>query len=306
VALSAADATAEVSVEPPPGAIELVARPSAPVKGRDAHVELELAVSAPEGALAAEAPPAGVLVPDAPPELVASSGRVLEVVATAPGRFRARYEPAATRQPEVVVLLALSPRCPLCPTPRAVGFLVLPLAAAIELPGRSEPGARTTVGVGGRTFGPVVADSHGRFSVPVVVPPGVHHASAASVDRIGNRKRTEIDLGLPEIDRLACTAWPRVLPADGRAEAAVWCVVATDGPPSPPAQAPADRPPSPPGGAGGRGIEGEGGRSARPFALSLSKGERTRSSSSEPQRSPPPRRTPRSPPSRATGRPRSP
>jgi hypothetical protein len=218
VRLSAGGARAEAPVEAPPGLVDVAVRPAAPVKGRDGAIELELTVTRADGGADPDA---------AAPDVVASTGRVRDVVATAPGRFRATYEPTATRYPEVAVLLALVPRCPLCPTPRAVGFATVPLATAIDLPGRSEPGARTHVTVGGRTFGPAVADATGRFSVPVVVPPGARFATAESVDRIGNRRTTELDLHLPDVDRLACAAWPRALPADGRAEAALWCVAST-------------------------------------------------------------------------------
>ncbi len=46
-------------------------------------------------------------------------------------------------------------------------------------------------------------------------------------DKLGNRRETRIDLHLPRVDRLACAAWPRLVPADGRAEASVWCVAST-------------------------------------------------------------------------------
>ena len=216
VKLAAGDAGAEAPVEPPPGAIQITADPPVPVKGRDASVALAFTVRDAAGA------------PDptaAPPLVAASSGKVSALTPDGPGKFRARYEPSSARHPEVAVLFAFSPRCPLCATPRAVGDIILPLTAAIELPGESEPGIRTTVSVGGRTFGPVVADAQGRFKVPILVPPGAH-AVADSVDETGNRKRTNVDLGLPEVDRLACAAWPRALPADGTSEAALWCAAA--------------------------------------------------------------------------------
>ena len=126
------------------------------------------------------------------------------------------------------MLLALVPRCPLCATPRAVGHAILPLSAAVDLPGQLRA-ARPDDGDARRprSFGPAVADARGRFSVPVVIPPGARFASASTVDALGNRRATEIDLHLPEVDRLACAAWPRALPADGRAEASVWCVAST-------------------------------------------------------------------------------
>jgi hypothetical protein len=212
VRLHSGGATALAPVEAPPAEIAIGVSPPAPVKGRDRTVALELVVRA-----GAEDDPR-------PPEIVASSGRVRDVVRTAPGRFRATYEPALTRHPEVAVLLALVPRCPSCATPRAVGRAIVPVSAAIDLPGRSEPGVRTTVIVAGRSFGPAVGDARGRFTVPVVVPPGARFGIADSVDAIGNHRRTEIDLQLPPVDRLACAAWPRAIPADGRSTATIWCV----------------------------------------------------------------------------------
>ena len=219
VRLSAGGAAAVAAVEPPPSEITIALRGPPPLKGRDASVEIEIAVPPAPGRPDLDA---------RPPEVVASSGRVRDLVAEGSGRFRATYEPAATRHPEVAVLLALAPRCPLCPTPRAVGHAIVPLAAAIEIPGESEPGARTTLAVAGRRFGPVTADGSGRFRVPVVVPPGAHQAHAETVDALGNLTRRRLDLGLPEVDRLACAAWPPALPADGQSAAWVWCVASTE------------------------------------------------------------------------------
>ncbi len=215
VRLSSGGARVSAAVEPPPGEIAIEVRPAAPVKGKDRTVAIELAVAG------------GAESGARPPEVVCSSGRVRDLAPSGPGRFRAIYEPAPTRHPEVAVLLALVPRCPSCATPRAVGYAIIPLAAAIDLPGRSEPGARTTVTLGVRSFGPVMADGTGRFTVPVVVPPGVRYGIADSLDQIGNRRRTELDLRLPPVDRLACAAWPRALPADGRSAAAIWCVASS-------------------------------------------------------------------------------
>jgi hypothetical protein len=217
VALVAGEARAEAGVEPPPGEIVITAEPMLPVKGEHAAVTLSLDVRRPDGA-----PDEAAL----PPVLVASPGRVSAPAAVGPGRWRATYEPAAGPQPEVAAVLALSPRCPLCPTPRAVGGLALPVAASVELPGAADPGARTTIVVGDRAFGPARADRRGRFSVPIVVPPGVRKARALTRDRAGNRSATDLDLGLPWEARLACIAFPPALPADGRSEALLHCLAA--------------------------------------------------------------------------------
>jgi hypothetical protein len=241
VVLRSGGSSSEAAVEPPPGEIVVQVVPGAQVKGRDASAALTVTVLGPDG------------LPDpaaAKPLVSASTGRVLDLVPDGPGRFTGRFELPSTRWPEVAVLIALSPRCPLCETPRAIGWALVPLSAAIDLRGRSEPGARIELRVGERTFGPAFADPDGRFTLPIVVPPHVRQATSTSSDRLGNSRRREIDLHLPEVDRLGCVAWPAAIPADGRSRAQLWCVA------SDPAGAPVP----------GAGLEISAGRSAvEPF-----------------------------------------
>jgi hypothetical protein len=218
VTLRAGAAEVVAAVEPPPGVVAITVATPAPVKGRDAAVVLGLAVLRADGT-ADEGAPA--------PVISVSAGTVRDLAPAGPGRFRAVFAPAATLHPDVAVILALVPRCPLCATPRAVGYAALPVSAAVDLPGESDPGTRTTVTVAGRRFGPVVADARGRFHVPVVIPPGARFAEATTLDALGNRRETRIDLRLPDVDRVACAAWPPAVPADGRAEAIVHCVGST-------------------------------------------------------------------------------
>jgi hypothetical protein len=225
VVLRAGGREVEAAVEPSPGAVAITVATPAPIKGQDEAVEIGLAVLRADGSPDEAAPP---------PVLSVSAGKVRDLAPSGPGRFRAVFEPASSLHPEVAVLLALVPRCPLCATPRAVGYAVLPVSAAVDLPGESDPGTRTTVAVAGRRFGPVTADAYGRFTVPVVIPPGAHYADAMTVDALGNRRETRIDLRLPDIDRIACAAWPPAVPADGRSSATLHCVASTEaGLPSP-------------------------------------------------------------------------
>ncbi|HEY6002081.1 MAG TPA: hypothetical protein VIV57_04340, partial [Anaeromyxobacter sp.] len=217
VRLAAGAATALARVEPPPATVSISFSPASPVKGRHREVALEIAVAAVPGGEPERRPP----------EILASSGRVRGIVPAGEGRFRGVFELPPTRHPEVAVLIALSPRCPTCPTPRAVGYALVPLSAAIALPGTSDPGVKTTVVIGGRSFGPAVADRAGRFTIPVVVPPGARAGIAESVDALGNRRRKEVDLHLPAVSRIGCEVWPRAVPADGRSRAAVWCVASS-------------------------------------------------------------------------------
>lgn len=215
VHLRAGSAAAVAPVEPQAGRIVVRARPERPVKGRDAEVALDLTVLGPP-----EEPDPGRV----PPVVTSSAGAVRDLQPAGPGRFKARLEMPAARHPELAVILALSPRCPLCPTPRAVGTAVLPLTGSTVVPGHTDPNVKVTVEIAGRTFGPVVADGAGHFDVPVEVPPGERYGRGVSEDRLGNRRAEVLDLRLPPIVRLACAAWPSALPADGRAEAGIWCV----------------------------------------------------------------------------------
>jgi hypothetical protein len=223
VTLEASGVRRTLPVEPPPGAVEIALDPPAPVKGRDDGAAVVLTVRDAAGAPDAAAPA---------PVVTASTGRLVDLAPDGPGRWRGRWVPAASRHPEVLHLVALVPRCPRCATPRAAGVRTVAIAARIALPGRAEPGVQARVEVGGRAFGPVVADAKGRFTLDLEVPPGAQHAVAVSADALGNRKRTSIDLGLPPADLLACLISPPIVPADGVAEASLWCA-AGDGAPAP-------------------------------------------------------------------------
>jgi hypothetical protein len=218
VRFAAGGASAVAPVEPPPGRVLVRADPARPVKGRDAEVSLAIEVQDAAGRPDPEAPP---------PVLACSAGSVEDLASAGPARFTARYRPSPARHPEVAVITAISPRCPLCPTPRAVGAAALPISARTEVPGRTQPRVKVTVEVAGRVFGPVEADAEGRFQVAVEVPPGERLGRGVSLDGLGNRRAEALDLKLPPVRQLACAAWPPALPADGRSEAGIWCL-ATD------------------------------------------------------------------------------
>lgn len=225
VALQAGPHRAVAPVEPPPGRIELAFAPERPVKGQDVAVTVDLVVRARAGELDGDAPP---------PRVTISAGRLGPLEPQGPGRYRATFTLPTTRFPEPVAFLAVVPRCPRCATPRALGAAWLPLPAAVDLPGRSDPGVSTTVEIGGTTWGPVTADRGGRFQVPVVVPPGAGTAAARSVSARGNQRRFTIELGLPPVPRVACLVEPPRLPADGRSTAAVLCTACgPEGSPAP-------------------------------------------------------------------------
>jgi hypothetical protein len=71
------------------------------------------------------------------------------------------------------------------------------------LPTETKPNAQVTVEIGGRRFGPVVADAEGHAAVPVEVPPEAVRARVIAVDEHG--LSTERQVALP------AATWPRAL-----------------------------------------------------------------------------------------------
>src|SRR6185437_10098490 len=96
-----------------------------------------------------------------------------------------------------------------------VAHLRVPLASAIDLPGRTEPSARMSIKIAGLEYGPTTVGRDGRFSLPVVVPPGHRYGEGLAVDRLGNRRATKVDLLLPPTNPLACVMNPVRLPRTG-------------------------------------------------------------------------------------------
>jgi hypothetical protein len=101
--------------------------------------------------------------------------------------------------------------------------LRVPLAANVELPGKSEANADLTLFIADKPFGPVHTAADGRFKIPIVVPPGYGKARGTAIDRLGNKRSNSIDLALPPTDQLACVVSPSHLPADGVSRARVLC-----------------------------------------------------------------------------------
>ena len=188
--------------------VSLQLTPAAPVKGRDTEAVLNITTTADR---------------PAPPVLRANVGVIEAVERLAPGQYRARYVLPATRAPEVAIIVAFAP----WPHPQSVdgafGVLRVPMASAVEVPGRAEPGAEVRIKLGDATFGPVRAQGDGSFRLPLVVPPGFGVATTTTVDRVGNKRSAKLDLMLPRVDQLACVATPTTLPADGVSKARVLC-----------------------------------------------------------------------------------
>lgn len=206
-------AQAVFRVGPPAEQVALSLTPAAPVKGRDREATIDIRLRSSGAAPDAEAPP---------PVLRANVGTIENLERVGPGAFRARYVLPTTRYPEVIVLVAFSAWPSPASIEGAAGSLVVPLATAIDLPGRTEPGASTVIEIAHQRFGPVRAGADGHFQIPVVVPPGHRFAKNTVVDRIGNRRVEKVDLALPPTDPLACVMTPRTIPL-GTGAARVLC-----------------------------------------------------------------------------------
>lgn len=201
-------------VGPPSARVELSINPPAPVKGRDTKAALTIRVLRTDG----------TPDPDASPPVVRTNvGTVTGLVSAGPGLFHATYELPSTRYPEVAIIVALSPWPGPSSIEGALGRLLVPLSGSVDLPGRTEPEAEMTLEIAGVTFGPVKAGTDGRFSLPVVVPPGHRFGIGTAVDKAGNKRKSRVDLALPPTDQLACVANPTRLPADGAAQARILC-----------------------------------------------------------------------------------
>ncbi|WP_187323519.1 hypothetical protein [Stigmatella aurantiaca] len=222
-------AQAQYSIGPPASRVEMALEPAAPVKGRDTEATLTVRMLRPDGSPEDSG---------APPVVRASVGRVEELSRSGPGTYRARYLLPKTNYPEVAILVALSS----WPHPQSIhgafGRVVVPLAAAVNLPGETEPEANISIVIAGVKYGPVQAARNGSFRVPVVVPPGHRIGQGLIVDPAGNIQRRAIDLGLPQTDGLACVLNPQRLPADGRSRARILCAASDSmGRPEPDARA---------------------------------------------------------------------
>ncbi|MBI3184129.1 MAG: hypothetical protein HYZ28_18505 [Myxococcales bacterium] len=205
---------ARYSIGPPASMVQLELNPPAPVKQLDAEATLSVRLLRPDGAPD---------VDSAPPVIRSNVGTIADLSRVGPGEFRARYVLPSTRHPEVAVIVALSA----WPHPQSVhgafGAARVPMASAIDLPGKTEPNADFQIIIAGKRWGPVKAGPDGRFKLPVVVPPGYGTGIGTATDRVGNRRTRPMSLMVPETDQLSCVLNPSKLRADGVSVARVLC-----------------------------------------------------------------------------------
>jgi len=194
----------------PAGRIALKVRPAQLIAGLGQSSLLDLMVFD-----HADKPVSGL-----PLQVSCNVGRLDPLQEMGQGRYQIRYHPPGDPFPQVAIILVSSPK--LSRMDRiAVARAVIPITARIELPGRTEPGTRMSMSIAGKRYGPVRADNLGKFTLPILVPPGYGRAKATSVDRAGNKKTRSVDLFLPETNQLGLWAWPSSLQADGLARSRI-------------------------------------------------------------------------------------
>jgi hypothetical protein len=102
------------------------------------------------------------------PVVTASIGKIHRLRPAGNGIWEAQYVPPDDGIPQVALLTVVAGG--------EVAWKAIPLWAEGDAVVKTRPRGRISVNIGGRTFGPVVADARGRAVVPVVVPPGVYEA----------------------------------------------------------------------------------------------------------------------------------
>jgi hypothetical protein len=178
---------------------------TAPVLGVDQEAEVRIEIGD-------SVPP-----PDDAPRVLASTGRVEDLVRAGPRSFVGRYLLPAERFPQAAILVAELGQPPLR------GFTVVPLRAAASPAFRTDPGASVTLRIGDKDFGPQRAARDGSVRVPVVVPPGINYGTARSVNEFGEATEQTVELRVPGFRQLLVTG-PDVIAAGSTQEVAVFAV----------------------------------------------------------------------------------
>jgi hypothetical protein len=154
------------------------------------------------------------------PRVLASAGRVEDLIRVGPRTFTGRYLLPSERFPQAAIVVA---ELPLEGGGVARGFANVRLRAAANPAFRTDPGASVTLRIGEKEFGPQRAQRDGWVRVPVVVPPGVGFGLARSVNEHGQATEQAVDLKLPPFQRVLVVA-PEEVVAGSVTEVAVYAV----------------------------------------------------------------------------------
>ena len=175
-------------------------------------------------------------IADADILLHATAGRIEGLREVGPGKYQARLFCPDDLYPQLAVVSAADLSGVALGMPPTVGNATVAFSARIPLRGKTEPHTSMLVRIAKRKYGPVTADSIGNFTVPVEVSPGETWARGTSTDSIGNASHSQINLYLPEVERVHGLVFPSALVADGEDEG--WIFVTTVSPTGAPQDAP--------------------------------------------------------------------
>ncbi len=189
-------------------AASLAARPAQLVLGRDAGADLEL--RAPEGAKVTFSTTVGT---------VTGVQRQGDVV-------RARFRAPPVRSPTVALVLAQIDDG----GERELSWVSIPLAGSDTMVIETRPGSKVEAIVAGNVQGPVAAERDGTVRLPMVVPPGVQHATLRITDKLGNENEKSLDLQPPPYSRVRIAARRSTASPDTPLEVEIF-VVKPDGSP---------------------------------------------------------------------------
>ena len=217
-------ATARAPIPPPTPSLAPTPTPNAPHPIPRPRVTLTLAEPSPIIGVTGETE-LRIEVTDAPetpmpmPRVLCSAGQVEDLGREGPAKFTGRYILPSGRFPQPAIIIAefTNFAWPI----RGMTTVGLRAAAALSL--RTDPGARVTLRVGDRDFGPQAAPADGLVHIPVVVSPGVEFATARSVNQYGKATEEILDLHAPYSQRVLFAS-PNVFVAGAVAEVAVFAV----------------------------------------------------------------------------------
>lgn len=167
---------------------QVAVQPSAIVLGNGNRVELRLANP---GAKVHAVAAIGTLSPPDDPDA---------------DELRYTWTPPDIRYPTTAVILFwVGERSP------QVTVVRIPLIGRTDLQVTTEPRATVRVALAGETFGPAQADSRGRVTVPIEVPPNVKRARVLA-EVGGSKSEREVPIDVPPVNQLAVAITPDPIP----------------------------------------------------------------------------------------------
>ncbi|MBN1962091.1 MAG: hypothetical protein JW841_14210 [Deltaproteobacteria bacterium] len=157
-----------------------------------------------------------------------TAGKIENLHYIGKNQFRAFLKPPSDKFPQIaVVSVADVAKLDTGDAPQ-VQIAAVAFAAPLELNGTSEPEVQVVIDIGKNRFGPVISDTSGKFTIPVIVEPGEGWATATAKDTLGNTSHSRINLYLPVVQRLQTYIFPETIITDG--EDIGWIYVTSLGP----------------------------------------------------------------------------